>query len=321
MTAKKYFTEIALVLWLASVALAVAADNHALVNERAAAPETDVRPVYCAPAAQDAFVWSAAPKTNFGQNYYLRTGVSGSGNVCRIYLYFDFYSNAGQNQGNLRVYDALLKLECIEARGNPGPVYCSPATEPWNELEVCWEYQPGIDPKSAAVSRIEANGSSYWDVTRIVQDWFEGRRPNYGLCIHTDEMFWLDASFLSRENGVPAEKPSVTVTFGPDIRVPQRTSAQLKKTSPLGIFNDPNPFREITAVNYSLDRESDISLAVFSADGRVVRSLESGSRGPGEYRATWDGRDDNGRKTCRGIYYVRLSTGDQVHEHKLVKTQ
>jgi hypothetical protein len=321
MTAKKYFVEIALVLWLVSTASAVAAGNPAVVNERAAMPLTDVRPVYYAPVARDAFVWSAAPKTNFGKNYYLRAGVNGSGDVCRIYLYFDFYSNAGRQQGNLHVHDALLKLECIEARGNPGPVYCSPVTEPWDELKVCWQYQPGIDRQSAAVTRIEANGSAYWDVSGIVSDWFDGRRTNYGLCIHIDEMFWQDVSFLSRENGVPSAQPSITVAFGPDIRVPQRTSAQLQEAGPLCVFNDPNPFREITTVNYSLGRESDISLAVFSADGRVVRSLESGSRGPGDYRVAWDGRDDNGRKTSRGIYYVRLSTGDHVHEHKLVKTQ
>jgi hypothetical protein len=321
MSSKKFFVEIVLVLWLVSVGLAVAADNHAVVNRSAATPETDVRPVYLAPAAQDAFVWSAAPKTNFGQNYYLRAGLSSSGDGFRIYLFFDFNSNGIRHQGNLQVHDALLRLECIEFRGNPGPVYCSPVTEPWNELGVCWENQPGIDPQSAAVTQVQAIGPSYWNVTGMVRDWFQGRKSNYGLCIHTDEMFWQDMSFLSRENRSPAEVPTLTVAFGPDIRVPQRSSAQLQNTGLTCIFNDPNPFREITWVNYSLGRESDISLAVFSADGRSVRNLESGPRQAGDYRVAWDGRDDIGRKTSRGIYYARLSTWDQVHEHKLVKTK
>ncbi|UCG42132.1 MAG: T9SS type A sorting domain-containing protein [candidate division WOR-3 bacterium] len=128
-------------------------------------------------------------------------------------------------------------------------------------------------------------------------------------------------SFLSRENRSPAEVPTLTVAFGPDIRVPQRSSAQLQNTGLICIFNDPNPFREITWVSYSLGRESNISLAVFSADGRLVRDLEFGPTQAGDYRVTWDGRDDSGRKTSRGIYYVRLSTEDQVHERKLVKTQ
>ena len=321
MTAKKHFVEVTLTLWLVSVASAVAADNHAFANERVAVPETDVRPVYCAPAAQDAFVWSAAPRTNFGRNYFLRTGLSSSGDAYRIYVFFDFFANGNRHQGNLKVHDAQFKLECIEFVGNAGPVYCSPVTEPWNEFDVCWDYQPEVDRQSAAVARIEATGPLCWNVTGIVRDWFEGYRSNYGLCIHADEMFWLDASFLSRENEWPEDVPSVTVAFGPDIRVPQRGSAQLQKAGPLIIFNDPNPFREVTDVRYSLSSESDISLAVFSADGRVVRNLESGSRGPGDYRVTWNGRDDNGCRTSRGIYYVRLSTGDQVHEHKLVKTE
>jgi flagellar hook assembly protein FlgD len=50
---------------------------------------------------------------------------------------------------------------------------------------------------------------------------------------------------------------------------------------------------------------------VYSVDGRRVRTLVRESREPGEYQATWDGRDDGGNPISAGVYYARLETVDR----------
>ena len=81
----------------------------------------------------------------------------------------------------------------------------------------------------------------------------------------------------------------------------------------------PNPFKENSALTFSLARPGPVALEIFSVDGRRVRSLVQGARDAGEYRMTWDGRNDRGELVGAGVYYARLSTGQGQFRHTVVK--
>jgi hypothetical protein len=74
-------------------------------------------------------------------------------------------------------------------------------------------------------------------------------------------------------------------------------------------FAQPNPFRGEAQIGFSLAQRSAVELAIYSVDGRRVRTLVSGLREPGEYRQAWDGRDDQGSPASAGVYYARLVAG------------
>jgi hypothetical protein len=44
-------------------------------------------------------------------------------------------------------------------------------------------------------------------------------------------------------------------------------------------------------------------------EGRRVRTLVSEVREPGEYRQSWDGRDDRGNPLSAGVFYAHLTAG------------
>jgi len=50
----------------------------------------------------------------------------------------------------------------------------------------------------------------------------------------------------------------------------------------------PNPVTSRTTMRFGVPRETNVSLRVFDAAGRVVRDLHNGSMGAGEYASTWD---------------------------------
>ena len=79
-----------------------------------------------------------------------------------------------------------------------------------------------------------------------------------------------------------------------------------------------NPFRNEARVGYALPRATRVSLTVFTAAGRLVRTLADGNQAPGLHQAVWDGRDDNGRRAGRGVYYCRLQAGGLGGTTKLV---
>jgi hypothetical protein len=68
----------------------------------------------------------------------------------------------------------------------------------------------------------------------------------------------------------------------------------------------PNPFHHAATLAFSLAQGGPVELAVFSVDGRRVRTLVREFREPGEYRVAWEGRDDHGNPVSAGIYYAHL---------------
>ncbi len=80
----------------------------------------------------------------------------------------------------------------------------------------------------------------------------------------------------------------------------------------------PNPFNPVTTIAFTVPVPVEVDLAVYAADGRRVRWLGGGSRAVGEYRVTWDGRDDGGRALGSGVYFCRLRAGGRQDVRRLV---
>ncbi len=68
----------------------------------------------------------------------------------------------------------------------------------------------------------------------------------------------------------------------------------------------PTPSLGSATLQYSLASSGRVELAVYSVDGRLVKSLEHDVKAAGRYTARWDGRDDRGASVKAGIYFVRL---------------
>ncbi len=70
----------------------------------------------------------------------------------------------------------------------------------------------------------------------------------------------------------------------------------------------PNPFNPSTRLVYRLARTSDVSLRIYDARGRLVRTLATGPRDAGEYTVTWDGSNERGQTQPSGVYFGLLTT-------------
>jgi len=71
----------------------------------------------------------------------------------------------------------------------------------------------------------------------------------------------------------------------------------------------PNPARGATRFTLSAPASGAFSVEVFDAAGRRVHTVFRGVLEPGPHAMTWDGRDDAGRATRAGLYFVRASGG------------
>ncbi|MFH0921066.1 MAG: T9SS type A sorting domain-containing protein [Fibrobacterota bacterium] len=81
----------------------------------------------------------------------------------------------------------------------------------------------------------------------------------------------------------------------------------------LSLHNQPNPFSRATTLSYSLSENKDISLRIYSLDGRLIKVLAHGKQTVGKHRVIWEPE-----KMSPGMYLVKLTDGQQTIQRKLI---
>jgi hypothetical protein len=85
--------------------------------------------------------------------------------------------------------------------------------------------------------------------------------------------------------------------------------------------NRPNPGRSGTVIQFDLPIETDVTLEIFDAGGRAVRTLFKDYAGPGHYAVPWDGSDAAGEPVLTGVYFYRLEAAGFRATRKLLITK
>jgi hypothetical protein len=126
--------------------------------------------------------------------------------------------------------------------------------------------------------------------------------------LYTDETALAGATYVYRVGAVTNEgewfSQSVSLALPP---------------KPTTLYqNYPNPFNPSTNIAFYLASPGPAALAIYDVKGSVVRTLVDGMKPAGRHTATWDGKNDGGRRTASGVYYYRLAAGKATFTKKLV---
>ena len=114
--------------------------------------------------------------------------------------------------------------------------------------------------------------------------------------------------------------------FQKGIAVLQNLLMMLRETIPATtalLANYPNPFNPETWIPYQLAKPADVTLAIYSVEGTLVRTLALGHHPAGMYHsrsraAYWDGRNAIGEPVASGLYFYTLTAGDFSATRKLL---
>ncbi len=87
--------------------------------------------------------------------------------------------------------------------------------------------------------------------------------------------------------------------------------------------NYPNPFNPETWIPYQLAAPADVSISIYTADGKLIRTLDLGHQPVGIYQhrshaAQWDGKNAQGELVASGVYFYMLTAGNFTATRKML---
>lgn len=159
--------------------------------------------------------------------------------------------------------------------------------------------------------RVDASGVVQWWTGGVVicSAWHNQTKP----AIASDGaggalVTWIDPRNGSRDIYCQRVDSAGEVTDAGVIPVPPMTLYQ----------NYPNPFNPSTTITYALPRETAVALDIYDVSGRKVTCLVREKQSPGLREMRWDGYDMKGNPVGSGVYFCRLSAGEQTVTRKIV---
>ena len=129
-----------------------------------------------------------------------------------------------------------------------------------------------------------------------------------------DVQSWLNQTVALDLNEVPYQK---------GIAVLQQLLVLLTPKETALLPNYPNPFNPETWIPYQLATPANVTVSIYSADGKLIRMLDLGYRPVGIYQnrsnaAYWDGKNDIEEFVASGVYFYTLTAGEFSATRKML---
>jgi hypothetical protein len=177
-----------------------------------------------------------------------------------------------------------------------------------DSLIVTFRWQQAVDPDLDPVDYILRLFGQGIDTTIAGLDTtlfvFDGSKSLEGNTTYT----W----YVMATDGFDTTVSSSQRTF----KTPQTVGVDFIDQVPRKFFlyqNYPNPFNTSTEIIFEVETATDLDLSVFNVLGERVKTLTSGFRQPGRYRATFDASG-----LPSGVYYYQLKTPSQDERRSCV---
>jgi len=134
--------------------------------------------------------------------------------------------------------------------------------------------------------------------------------PTSGSVVAVDDLMEVTVTYTPQELGVCNETLTIATNDEPIVInlvgecVATGLSPAQETSIPTSLGVDPcypNPFNAETVIPFRLPQASDVSIVIYSVDGRLVDQIDLGMTSPGYHRMIWSPTN-----STTGVYFVEL---------------
>jgi len=143
--------------------------------------------------------------------------------------------------------------------------------------------------------------------------------PGY-IVATTTAIFWTDPD---HDDPMVHYKISASdITGNESVPTPPSTATGIIGQTSRGAFTlhdaVPNPFNPTTRIEFDVARQGFVSLRIYDALGRHVRTLVNDNLPPGPHQRTWSGTNDTGQRVATGVYFYKMTAGTFTQTRRVV---
>jgi hypothetical protein len=116
-----------------------------------------------------------------------------------------------------------------------------------------------------------------------------------------------------------------TLEAGSQIKItnPEVKALRLAKVQRLPLVfaveqNYPNPFNPTTTIKYAIPHDEHVVIEVYNIVGQKVRTVVNEQQKAGRHAALWQSDNDVGQKVGSGVYFYRVTAGDNTVVRKML---
>ena len=82
--------------------------------------------------------------------------------------------------------------------------------------------------------------------------------------------------------------------------------------------NYPNPFNPSTTIEYELNKNGSVTIAILDIKGNNIKNLINKNQSAGRYEVEWDASGNAGEKLSAGIYFYRIHFDGKTQNRKMI---
>ena len=82
--------------------------------------------------------------------------------------------------------------------------------------------------------------------------------------------------------------------------------------------NFPNPFNMSTTIDYTLVKEGEVNVSIYTCNGQLIKTLVNNTQGIGRHSVIWNGTDGEDNEISSGVYIVCLRQGRMLDNKKML---
>jgi len=120
--------------------------------------------------------------------------------------------------------------------------------------------------------------------------------------------------FLNNSSCIFASQGTAVI----ELQAQMATSEPVIKQDVLGLTNYPNPFIDYTSFEFSLNKNTMVSLEIYDLLGKKVTEITNQNYEQGVHSVIWNGTNQNGKTVNPGMYIYYFRAGNFISSKKII---
>ncbi|MDZ7860288.1 MAG: M1 family aminopeptidase [Candidatus Krumholzibacteriota bacterium] len=166
--------------------------------------------------------------------------------------------------------------------------------------------------------------SGYWDIDLTIEQTQTNHIFNMPIDVaietasHDTTLIVVRDSLATQKFSLAVGEEPVRLILDPEnwilCNIDHLTSSEF-----LLLQNYPNSFNEKTRIPFNIAVENSfVTLRVYDVRGKLISTLASRRYSRGPHWVTWDGKNDRGQTVSSGVYFYRITAGNNTEAKKML---